>query len=72
MIRALGHSINRGINRRRSQTKADNAAALKLVGLLPISSKWADIEYFGAKRCEFSHLPALTQNPGSALGYLRT
>ena len=24
----------------------------------------ADIEYFRARTCEFSHLPALTQNPG--------
>ena len=26
----------------------------------------ADIEYFWAKTCGFSHLPALTQNPGYA------
>ena len=26
----------------------------------------ADIEYLGAKSCEFSHSPALTPNPGYA------
>ena len=26
--------------------------------------KQADIEYFGARTCEFSQLPAMTQNPG--------
>ena len=28
------------------------------------------IEYFGAKTCEFSHFPALTQNPGCVTDYV--